>query len=98
MSINLENLPQLAQDTANHHIYGEVGAALGALILPPVALLFGLMLDKRLAAAAGAAIVGGVKEGWDTATGKGDPSPADFFATCSGALPVIAGLSLAGDS
>lgn len=58
--MNLENLPQVPQDKANHHIYGAL------------------------------------KEAWDRLTGKGDPSFADFVATATGALPIIAGIELAG--
>lgn len=94
--MNLETLPQLAQDKANHHIYGEIAAALAAWVLPLLALRFGYVLDRRLAAMIGAVGAGAIKEWWDKATGKGDPSPGDFLATCSGALPVVAGLTLAG--
>lgn len=94
--MNLAALPQLAQDKANHHIYGEVAAAVGAVVLPPIARLLGYELDRRAAAAIAAAVIGVAKEVVDKVTGKGTPSFADFVATASGALPVIAGLTMAG--
>lgn len=88
--MNLENLPQVPQDKANHHIYGELAAAIGVL----VAQHFGI--DRRIGAAAGAIGAGVLKEAWDKVSGKGDPSFADFVATATGALPIIAGIELAG--
>ncbi len=95
--MQLADLPQLAQDKANHHIYGEVGAVIGAAILLPIVRHFGYELDRRAAAAIGATVIGVIKEVVDIVTGKGTPSFADFVATASGALPVIAGLTLAGE-
>lgn len=92
--MNLETLPQLAQDKANHHIYGEIAAFIGAVAGPPIALHFGIVIDRRTSAAIGATVAGAIKEAWDKLTGKGDPSVGDFVATASGALPVMAGLSL----
>jgi hypothetical protein len=88
-NMNLEALPQAEKDKANHHIYGEIAAVLGALN----AQRFGI--DRRLGAAAGSIAAGVLKEIWDKVTGRGDPSPADAFATATGALPVILGLSIA---
>lgn len=96
MQINLESLPQLAQDKANHHIYGEIAAALAAWVLPLLALRFGYVLDRRLAAVIGAVGAAAIKEVWDKVTGKGDPSLGDFLATASGMVGVNAGLTLAG--
>ena len=90
--MNLETLPQLAQDKANHHLYGEIAALIGAVAGPLLVSRFGYVLDPRAGAAVGAIAAGAIKEWWDTATGKGDPSPGDFLATASGALPVMAGL------
>lgn len=90
--MNLAKLPQLAQDKANHHIYGEVFSLIGAFAGPVVAAHFGIQLDRRIGAAAGAAIAGAIKEVLDKLTGKGNPGAGDFVATASGALPVIAGL------
>lgn len=92
--MNLARLPQLAQDKANHHIYGEIAAALAALLLPLLALRFGYVLDRRAAAAIGAVAAAALKEAWDKVTGRGHPSAEDFLATASGALGVMAGLSL----
>lgn len=93
--MNLETLPQLAQDKANHHIYGEVAAMIGAVAAPLLAAHFGYQLDRRLGALLGAVAAGAIKEIWDKVTGKGDPSLGDFVATVSGALPVMAGLWVA---
>lgn len=92
--MNLETLPQLAQDKANHHIYGEIAAVIGAVAGPLLLAHLGYVLDPRAGAAIGAVAAGALKEVWDRQTGKGDPSVGDFVATASGALPVIAGLSL----
>jgi hypothetical protein len=92
--MNLETLPQLAKDKANHHIYGEFAALIGAIAGPPLAAVVGVQLDRRIGALTGAVVAGAIKEAWDKLTGKGDPSVGDFVATASGALPVMAGLSL----
>ena len=93
--MNLETLPQLAQDKANHHIYGEVAALIGLVAGPALARHVGIDLDPRAGAAIGAVVAGAIKEIWDKVTGKGDPSLGDFVATVSGALPVMAGLWVA---
>lgn len=96
--MNLAKLPQLAADKANHHLYGEAAAVAGVVLLPPLARIVGFELDRRLAAAAGAAVVGALKEVWDRLSGKGSPGVADFVATVSGALPVMLGLQLAAEA
>lgn len=96
--MDLSQLPQLAQDKANHHIYGEGAALVGALLLPPLALRLGYVLSPREGAAIAAVIAGAAKEAIDKITGKGTPSVGDFLATCSGALPVIAGIQLSSAS
>lgn len=93
--MNLETLPQLPQDKANHHLYGELAALIGAVAGPLLATRFGFVLDPRAGAAVGAIAAGVIKEVWDKVTGKGDPSLGDFLATASGAVPVMAGLWVA---
>lgn len=94
--MDLSKLPQLAQDKANHHLYGEAAALAGALLIPPLALRFGHVISPRAGAAIAAGIAGAAKEAIDKVTGKGTPSFGDFIATCSGALPVIAGIQIGG--
>lgn len=81
--INIDTLlPQLAQDKANHVIYGAVlsiiSTALIQLVLPvPVPLL----------AVGSAAVIGVAKEVLDKYTG-GDPSVNDALATTFGGVLV----------
>lgn len=87
--MNLEKLPQLAQDKANHAIYGCVIAVLGAA----VALQTGH--DPRTGAALASIAAGVAKEAWDKLSGLGDPSVGDAVATACGCLPVVYGYCLA---
>lgn len=84
--ININSiLPQLAQDKANHAIYGALLSLVGAAFLP------GILGIPALVAAIGTGIfVGVAKEMVDKYTG-GDVSPNDALATSLGG--VIVGLA-----
>jgi len=75
-------LPQLAQDKANHVIYGAVLALVGGAVLPGV-----LGVSALVAAALTAGVVGAAKEVLDKYTG-GDPTVQDFLATLAGGVLV----------
>lgn len=84
--MNLEKLPQLPQDKANHFIYGALASVAGVVVasaigMPPatLALLF-------------SAGVGIAKELWDKTTGLGDPDILDALATAAGGLPAALAL------
>ena len=87
--MNLEHLPQLPQDKANHLLYGCVAALLGALAAPYAGV------DPRICMAAAAAAAGVAKEVWDKVSKLGDPNAADAIATACGAIPLVVGYSLA---
>ena len=89
------NLPKLAADKANHHVYGSYCAVVARLLahaLPQYAI------PPSAAAMAGATIAGAVKEGIDAALNylavrRGEIVPHtvdlyDFLATAAGGIPV----------
>lgn len=86
--MNLERLPQLAADKANHHLYGQAAALVGAL----TAMATGH--DPRSGAVLFAVCIGVAKEVWDKVSGLGDPDVMDAVATASGSLPIVIGYCL----
>lgn len=87
--MNLEHLPQLPQDKANHLLYGSVAAVIGGVVAPYAGV------DPRIGMAAAAAAAGVAKEVWDKLSKLGDPNAADAIATACGAIPLVIGYSLA---
>lgn len=90
--MNLETLPQLAQDKANHYIYGGIIALVSAAFGPAALAPLGIALGAIWCAAIGAVAAGAMKEVWDKVSGKGDPNVWDFLATCSGAPGIMLAL------
>jgi len=80
--------PQLAQDKANHALYGVLWGLLGAWLAPT---LPALALTSAMGAVAQAALAGVLKEVVDHFTG-GDVDPLDAIATAAGGAAIAAAI------
>lgn len=70
-------LPPIAQDKANHAIYGALIFFVLQFVLSPVFALLGV------------AIVAATKEIYDFISKSGTPDVLDFLATIAGSLPLF---------
>lgn len=89
--MNINNLPMLRHDLANHHIYAEFIASIITVAVLLVMWIIGTLTYWWLPALISipvVAIIAFAKENYSKNTGKGEVSKEDFWHTIYGSLPV----------
>ena len=76
------------QSAANHSVFGNAMALVGA-IGSPVGAMAGFPTSTRTGAIVALIVAAFSKEFYDWATGQGTPSWKDFLGTIAGGLPTI---------
>lgn len=92
--MNLNSLPMMEKDKANHAVYGSYIAAAIVIVVALILELLGMFVGwytllPLILGVVGLTVIAYVKERYSLNTGRGEYSMRDFWASIFGGLPIF---------